>query len=93
MKSLRLILLLTLPVLLYNCTATRPTHPAVTAYGVESPEVITKSLFDSKDRTISEEDIQRILNGKIIIPDTVRVAIFRYPSSSINRYYINESQK
>ena len=50
-------------------------------------EVIAKSLFNSKDRTISEDDIQRLLNGKIIIPDTIRIAIVKYASTSMNRYY------
>jgi hypothetical protein len=52
-------------------------------------ELITKSLFDSKDRTISEEDIQRLLNGRIKLPDTVRVALFKFSGNSINRYYTN----
>jgi hypothetical protein len=60
-----------------------------TAYGYEKQELITRSLFDSKDRTISEEDVHRLLNGRIKIPDTVRVAIFKYASTSINRYYAN----
>ncbi len=55
----------------------------------ESPELITRSLFGDADRTISEEDIQRLLKGRIRIPDTVRVAVFKYSSSSINRYYSN----
>lgn len=50
-------------------------------------EVIRQSLFASKDATISEENIQRLLNGRIIIPDTVRVAIFNYGIQSTNRYY------
>ena len=88
---MKLIAILTLAALLSNCTATRPSYsgPGVTAYGIDKPEVITKSLFDSKDRTISEEDIQRLLNGSIKIPDTVRVAIFKYSGASINRYYTN----
>lgn len=50
-------------------------------------EVITESLFQSKDQSISEADIQRLLNGKIRIPDTVRVAIYKYASTSVSRYY------
>ena len=53
----------------------------------ESNDLITQSLFDSKDRTISEADIQRLLNGKIRIPDTVRLAVYKHASSSMNRYY------
>ena len=50
-------------------------------------EVITQSLFDSKDRTLSEEDIQRLLDGKVKLPDTLRVALFNFSNNSINRYY------
>jgi hypothetical protein len=56
-------------------------------YDPGSRDVITTSLFDSKERTISEDDIQRLLNGKIMIGDTVRVALFKFGSASINRYY------
>src|SRR6266516_4612136 len=48
---------------------------------------ITQSLFDEKDRSITEENIQRLLNGKLILPDTVRIAVHRFAKSSINRYY------
>ena len=50
-----------------------------------SHESITESLFADKDRTLSEEDIQRLLNGKLNLPDTLRVALFRYGMN--NRYY------
>lgn len=52
-----------------------------------TPEVITQSLFDDKDRTISEADIQRLLNGEIEIPDTVQVAIYKYGGNSLSRYF------
>jgi len=32
-------------------------------------ETITQSLFNAKESTISEEDIQRLLDGKIKVPD------------------------
>lgn len=51
------------------------------------PELITQSLFDSEDRTLSEEDIQRLLDGEIKIPDTMRVALFNFSNNSVNRYY------
>lgn len=50
-----------------------------------SRESITESLFADKDRTLSEEDIQRLLNGKLNLSDTLRVALFRYGMN--NRYY------
>lgn len=48
---------------------------------------ITQSLFDDRDRTISEENIQRLLNGRINLPDTIRIAIHRFSKSPVNRYY------
>lgn len=56
---------------------------------------ITESLFDFKERTISETDIQRLLEGKIGIPDTIRLAIFQFGGSPIQyrRWYDEESLK
>jgi hypothetical protein len=90
MAGPQFILICIISILLVNCTATQPptVHRGLIASGVEQ-EIITKSLFDAKDRTISEEDIQRLLNGRIKIRDTVRVALFKYASTSINRYYTN----
>jgi hypothetical protein len=90
MKTIQFTVIIAAAGILLSCTTTRPlSSSGVTAYGTDKPEIIANSLFDSKDRTISEADIQRLLNGKIIIPDTVRVAIFKYSSASINRYYTN----
>lgn len=44
---------------------------------------ITESLFDFKERTISEADIQRILDGKISVQDTVRLAVFHYGGTRV----------
>jgi hypothetical protein len=48
-------------------------------------ESITESLFNEKDRTLSEESIQKLLDGKLNLPDTLRIALFRYGMT--NRYY------
>lgn len=88
--KIRKYLALMIPLLiLASCTPTRPVPSSieVQAQGYKAKEVITKSLFDSEDRTISEEDIQRLLDGEIRIPDTVRIAVFKYVSTSMNRYY------
>lgn len=75
---------------LFSCQTTQPAYTGgAIARGTEPPELITKSLFDAKDRTISEEDIHRLLDGRITLPDTLRIALFKYSSSSINRYYTN----
>ncbi|MEL6143102.1 MAG: hypothetical protein AAFU67_15980, partial [Bacteroidota bacterium] len=40
-----------------------------------SGDPITASLFNNEKSTISEEDIQRILDGTITLPATIRVAV------------------
>lgn len=59
------------------------------------PETITQSLFTNKESTISEADIQRLLNGKIKLPDTVRIAILNLNStySNYNRYTWNNEEE
>ncbi len=66
---------------------TLPTYPQQAYAG----ERIEKSLFNSDDRTISEEDIQRLLDGNITLPDSARVAIYNFGSTSLNKYYYNYS--
>ena len=76
----------------HACTTSRPATET-SGYARTSPapsyDLIEKSLFNAPDRTISEEDIQRLLNGKLNIPDTVRIAIFDYSASSRSNYYSN----
>lgn len=55
MKRGALIAILILTSSLISCTTTRPAGSRITAYGVEQQEVITNSLFDLMDRTISEK--------------------------------------
>jgi hypothetical protein len=52
-----------------------------------NPSVITESLFNDKDRTLSEENIKTLLDGKLILPDTLRVAVFKVGMN--NRFYTN----
>ena len=70
-----------------QCTHTRPHAHTPDIYPRFQQDTLTQSLFQAKDRTISEADIQRLLNGKINLPDTLRIAIYKYASTSINRYY------
>ncbi len=86
MKTINGFILLLAVLYLGSCTSARP-------ISLESRppsgggELITQSLFHSDDQTISEEDIQRLLNGRIKIPDSLRVAVYKHGSSSMNRYY------
>lgn len=84
--------------LLWSCgsTASKLANPRFDTYEQRSePELITKSLFENKESTISEEDIQRLLDGKIKLPDTVRIAILNMNSTqpSYNRYYWNNEEE
>lgn len=58
---------------------------------------LTESLFDYKERTLSEEDIRRILDGKMVLRDTVRLAVFNFGGSMARygswRWYDEESLK
>jgi hypothetical protein len=51
------------------------------------PDPILESLFDAKDRTISEENIRKLLDGKLLLPDTIRIAVYNYSKAPLNRYY------
>jgi hypothetical protein len=55
--------------------------------GNPSRQVITESLFNDKDRTLSEENIKTLLDGKLILPDTLRVAVFKVGMN--NHFYSN----
>jgi hypothetical protein len=57
-------------------------------------EVITQSLFEAVGGSISEENIQRILDGEIRLPDTLRIAVFSYSPSQQRKYayyWVNEA--
>lgn len=43
---------------------------------------LTESLFEEKDRTISEENIQKLLSGKLQLLDTLRIAVYKHGSTS-----------
>lgn len=50
--------------------------------------LITQSLFNDRASTISEENIQKILDGSYKLPQQLRVAIVRLePASQQRRYY------
>lgn len=54
---------------------------------------ITKSLFNDKNATISEENIQKILEGSYTLPENLRVSVVKLQSSqrSANYYWNNET--
>lgn len=72
--------LLCLP--LFFCFSCDTSRPAFSDYAMgyrsKGGPVLTESLFDYKEKTISELDIPRILDGQIVIPDSIRLAVFQY---------------
>lgn len=55
-----------------------------------SDTLITQSLFSDKASTISEESVQKILDGSFKLPDQLRVAIVRLDNLQARRYYWND---
>ncbi len=84
---LLILVLLSLPG--FQCTAPRSYAVTEGAYqqSVSEPPILTQSLFKNEEATISEEDIQRILSSDIVLPDSLRIAVLNYGSSSVSRYY------
>lgn len=85
-------LLLLFFTLFWACGSYHKHYSAETAYAGQSrfnansaDPVLTESLFDYKERTLSEEDIRRILDGRINPRDTVRLAVFNF-GGSLARY-------
>ena len=59
-------------------------------YGNEPDPPITQSLFSDKSSTISEENIQKILEGTYKLPQQLRLAMVRLePTPQLKRYYWN----
>ncbi len=53
----------------------------------DSDTLITQSLFNDKAATISEENIQKILDGDYRLPQQVRIAIVKMESPQQRKYY------
>lgn len=90
------VLYLLLTCLLITSCATRRSYGyseanPVSISGFENtPENITESLFQDKNANISEENIQKILNGEYILPKKLRVAIVNIENSQYKRSYWND---
>lgn len=72
----------------YSCTTPRAipaSEPMYQGYG--DNDLITESLFNDKDATLSEESIQKLLDGRIQVPENARIAIYRFGKNYRNRYY------
>ncbi len=53
----------------------------------------SKSLFEDKNSTISEENIQKILDGSYSLPKNLRVSLVKLESTQNQRsYYWNDEE-
>ncbi len=88
---------LILIIALSSCTASRQigqTTQGISAQGYYEPEPpITQSLFNDKTSTISEENIQKILDGSYSLPENLRVSLVKLESTQNRRnYYWNDEE-
>lgn len=85
--------LILVAIIFASCTTTKQiSNPNEYTY-VNNEEPIIKSLFDDKSSTISEENIQKILDGNYSLPNNLRVAFVKLESSqNQRRYYWSDEQ-
>lgn len=76
-----------------SCTTTKQISTPSEYNYVNNDPPISKSLFDDKSSTISEENIQKILDGNYKLPNNLRVAFVKLESSQNQRiYYWSDEQ-
>lgn len=77
-------LLLISPLILLLVSCGGPTYHRTSDHrsgGDYGGPLLSESLFDYKERSLSEEDIRRILEGRIPVRDSVRIAVFNFGGS------------
>lgn len=89
----KLIIIATVAVGLFSCGGS--TRLGNQAYNYQSTndnqeEPITASLFTDKNATISEENIQKILDGTFKLPEKLRVAVVKINSQNARSYWNDE---
>ncbi len=83
----------TLPVLFFVFSCETVRHTASAEEQIFSTDtLITQSLFNDKSASISEENIQRLLDGNYKLPQQLRVAIVRLDNGNnqSRRYFWND---
>jgi hypothetical protein len=87
----QVLLLLFLAFLVTSCETTRPSVQAgPTQDRLGEDTLIVQSLFNDRSSNISEENIQKILDGSYRLPSTLRIAIVRLEGSRQQRYFWND---
>jgi hypothetical protein len=80
--------LLIAPVILLAACSTPSSLSTTRADYPVADTIITQSLFNDKASSITEENIQKVLDGNYKLPQQLRVAIVRLgPSAQAKRYY------
>lgn len=59
-------------------------------YGINADTAILQSLFTDKASTISEENIQIILEGNFTLPNKLRVALVKLDGADQRKYFWND---
>lgn len=73
-----------------SCTTTRPVNNNLSGKYISGDTIITQSLFNDNTSTISEENIQRILEGNYKLIPQLRVAMINLEASSqLKKAYVN----
>lgn len=80
------ILILTIG-LLSSCAMSHPNRNYTPYAATVGSDTIQESLFTSDQQTISEEDIRRLLDGNIKLPDSARIAVYNFGTSSLSSFY------
>ena len=76
-----------------SCSTTKQFNSQSDYSYVNNEPPITKSLFEDKSSTISEENIQKILDGNYNLPNNLRVTFVKLESSqNQRRYYWSDEQ-
>jgi len=92
MKKITLITLASLIFSISSCTSKKSfVDLEHRFYSSQPSEKIEKSFFNSKEATISEDAIKKILDGKLILKDSLRIALFN--CSNTNRFYTNNENE
>jgi hypothetical protein len=89
----RVTLLIAIVVVLTACSSGRRFTSSSSFDSPVADTLITQSLFNDKASTISEENIQKVLDGTYKLPEQLRIAIVRLePASTSRRYYWSDEQ-
>lgn len=79
------------PVLfLVSCYPSKSISPHYEAYGVLQDTPIIQSLFNDKASTITEENIQKVLEGTYHLPQQLRIALVKIDGNNEGKYYWND---